>query len=93
MIFQSKTDDNTSMDYKPKQIRDSFEGRYVKYKSEKDKKLSITGFLKKISPHLCDMTDDYKKPVEWKIHLTMKPKFISSTVLRNVRYILRVIAA
>ena len=45
MIFQSKTDDNTSMDYKPKQIRHSFEGRYVKYKSEKDKKRSITGFL------------------------------------------------
>ena len=27
-------------------------------------------------PHLCDMVDNLKKPGEWKMHLTMSPKFM-----------------
>ena len=31
-------------EFKPKKINGAFEGTYVKYKSEKDKKSSITGY-------------------------------------------------
>ena len=35
-------------EYKPKKINGAFEGTYVKYKSEKDKKSSITGYPENI---------------------------------------------
>ena len=38
----------TSTDYKPKTIRDAFEGRYVKYKNRKDKNSSMTEYLEKL---------------------------------------------
>ena len=46
--FLSKIDNNTSVDYKTKRISDTFEGEFVAYKSEKDKKSSITNTLKKL---------------------------------------------
>ena len=39
----------------------------------------MKGYLEKIRPHLDDMIDDLKKSGDWKMHLTMKPKFLSST--------------
>ena len=34
--------------------------------------------LEKITPHLQDKIDDLKKSGEWKLHLTMKLKYMSS---------------
>ena len=34
--------------------------------------------LEKITPHLQDEIDDLKKSGEWKLHLTMKLKYMSS---------------
>ena len=39
----------------------------------------MKGYLEKIRPHLDDMIDDLKKSGDWKMHLAMKPKFLSST--------------
>ena len=36
-------------------------------------------YLAKITPHLCDMIYGFKESGEWKMQLTMKPNFISST--------------
>ena len=49
------------------------------YKSEKDNKSSLKGYLEKIRPHLCDMIDNLKKSGECRMYLTIKPKFMSST--------------
>ena len=46
-FFESKIDNNTSSTIKQAKNRDTFESRYVEYKSEKDKKLSIKECLKK----------------------------------------------
>ena len=35
-------------DYKPRKISDAFEGRYVGYKSDQDKKSSLREYLEKI---------------------------------------------
>lgn len=50
------------MDYKPKMFRDIFEGRYVEYKSEKDKKSSMKEHLEN-RPHLHDMINELKNVV------------------------------
>ena len=39
----------------------------------------MTEYLEKIRSHLRDMINDLKKSGEWKIHLTMKSKFMSLT--------------
>ena len=39
----------------------------------------MTGYIEKVRLHLHDMIGNLKKTGEWKIHLTMKPKFISLT--------------
>lgn len=49
-----------------------------KYKKEKDKKLSSKRYVENIGPHLRNMIDDLKKSGEWKMHLTIKPKFMLS---------------
>ena len=49
------------MDYKPKTIRDTFDGRYIEHKTEKDEKPSIKENLDKIRPHVRDMINDLKK--------------------------------
>ena len=40
-LFESKIVNNTPIGYKPAKIRDSFKGKYVEYKSEKDKNVSM----------------------------------------------------
>ena len=44
-----------------------------------DKKVSIKEYLEKIRPDLHGVIDDLKKSDEWKMHATMKPKYMSST--------------
>ena len=78
-LFELKINTDTLMDCKPNEIRDTHEGRYVEYKSEKDSKSSLKGYLEKIRPQLHVMIDDLKKSLEWKMNLTIKPKFMSST--------------
>ena len=65
-LFESKVDNNTSMNYKPKKIKDAFEDKYVEYKSEKDKTSSMEEYLEKTRQHLRDTIDDHKKPVSGK---------------------------
>ena len=40
-FFESKIVNKTSIGYKPTKITNVFEGRYVEYKSEKDKNVSM----------------------------------------------------
>ena len=35
-------------------------------------------YLEKTGTHFCDMIDHLNKPGEWKMHLTIKPKFMLS---------------
>ena len=58
-----------------------------KWKKEKDKKLSSKGYVENIGPHLHNMIDDLKKSGEWKMHLTIKPKFMSSKNSKEKRTI------
>ena len=57
-----------------------------KYKKEKDKKLSSKRYVENIGPHLRNMIDDLESG-EWKMHLTIKLKFISSTNSKEKRTI------
>ena len=77
-LFESKIDNNTPTDYKPRKIRDVFEGRYVEYKTEKDQKLSMAKYLEKDRSHLHDTINDLQKFGEQKIYVTKKPKFRSA---------------
>ena len=65
-------------EFKPKKINGAFEGTYVKYKSEKDKKSSITGYPENIRTFL-QSNKLSQKFDEWKKQLAMKPKLMSST--------------
>ena len=47
-LFESEIDINTHTDYISKKISDASEGRYVKYKSEKDKNHQWKNTLKKL---------------------------------------------
>lgn len=40
-FFELKIVNNTPIGYKPVKIRDAFKGRYVEYKSEKDKNVTM----------------------------------------------------
>lgn len=50
--LNQKIDKNTPSDYKPKNVVDAFESRYVEYNSEKHKKFSVKRYLGKIRPNL-----------------------------------------
>ena len=60
-LFESKLDNNMPTDYKPRKIRDVFEGRYVEYKTEKDQNLSMAKYLEKDRSHLHDTINDLQK--------------------------------
>ena len=53
---------------------------YIEYKSngDRNKKLSVNGYLHKIRPYLKDIINNFKKPDMWKIQLTIANNFISS---------------
>lgn len=78
-LFESKIDNNTPADYKPRKIRDVFEGRYVEYKTEKDQNLSMAKYLEEVGAHLHDTINGLQKFGEQKIYVTKKPKFRSAT--------------
>ena len=65
--------------YEPKEIKSTFDGNYVLYKSkgDKDAKLALWEYFDKIKPHLKEMVDDYKSKLEWKIQITMRIILIS----------------
>ena len=60
-LFESKIDNNTHADYKPRKIRDVFEGRYVEYKTEKDQNLSMAKYLEEVGAHLHDTINGLQK--------------------------------
>ena len=64
--------------YKPQKIKGAFDDDYIEYESngDKDKELSIEGYLNVISPYLSSLIDDHKD--EWKIQLAMEVSFVST---------------
>ena len=54
-LFESKIDDNKLTDYNLIKIRGPLEGKYVEFKTEKDKKSSLREYLEKIRSRLRDM--------------------------------------
>ena len=44
-LFESNIDNDTTVDYKPKNINDAFEGKFLECKSEKNKKSSMNKYL------------------------------------------------
>ena len=66
--------------YEPKKTVDAFNNNYIQYESigDKDKTLTIKEYLDMIRPYLSNMINDHKTQGEWKIHLIIAIKFISS---------------
>ena len=67
--------------YRPIEIKSAFDGSYVLYESNGDKKtlLSIPEYFIKIKPYLRDFIDFYNTLGEWKIQLSMQIIFLSFT--------------
>ena len=73
-------------DYKQGKVAGTFDDNYVKYSSEgNDGQLSIEQYLKNIISFLSDMIEDLRTSHGWKIHLTMKINFVSTTDLTEKR--------
>ena len=66
--------------YKPIIADGGFNNNYIQYESkgDKDKILTISGYLNIIRPYLVDMINDHKNQSEWKIQLSAEINFISS---------------
>lgn len=75
-LLKSKIDKNISAEYKRRTINDE---KYFDCKSDKDEKSSVKEYFEKFRPRLRDFIDDLKKPSEYKMDVTMKPKFMLST--------------
>ena len=58
----------------------TFDDNYIEYESkgDKDKNLSLKGYLYIIIPYLRDIINTHKTLGEWKIQLSMKINFVSS---------------
>ena len=58
--------------------------KYIQYQinGDQDKALSIKEYPNMIKSYLSKIIDDHKD--EWKIQLTMKLNFISSTILKQL---------
>ena len=56
----------------------AFGDKHMERKSECDEKLKIEQYLENIRPYLRDMIDHLKTSGNWKIHLTIKIKFMLS---------------
>ena len=67
--------------YEPKEVKSAFDGSYMLYESKGDKnnKLAPYEYFNKIKPYLKDLIDDHKAKGEWKIQLSMRMIFVSST--------------
>ena len=69
-------------DYKTKKISGIFDDKYIKYKNESDEQLiflKILQYLENIRPYLHYLIDDLRTSGKWKIHLTIKINFVSTT--------------
>ena len=55
--------------YRPVRVNNFWSNNYIKYESngDRNKGLSIEGFLNKIRPHLKDIINKLKKSDSWKI--------------------------
>ena len=82
-IKKTKKDDI----YKPIKIYGAFDNNFVEYKSnsEKDKSVSISGYLNNIREYLRKLISEKRKIGEWKIQLIMKINFISSKNFNKTR--------
>ena len=66
--------------YKPILVKSSFKGNYKYYESrgDRNKKLSVEQYLKKITQHLYDLINEHKIARKvWKIQISMRVNFIS----------------
>ena len=52
-------------------MADTFDDKYLEYKSKVDEKHSIEQYHQTIRPYLRDMIVNLRTSGEWKIHLTM----------------------
>ena len=66
--------------YKPIIADGGLNNNYIQYESkgDKDKILTISGYLNMIRLYLVGMINDHKNQDEWKIQLSAEIKFISS---------------
>ena len=66
--------------YEPKKAVSTSNNNYIQYESigDKDNSLSIKKYLDMIRPYLKGIINDHKTQGEWKIHLTIAIKFMSS---------------
>ena len=71
--------------YKPKEIKSTFHGSYMFYKSrgDKDNKLALYKYFDIIRPYLKDLIDNHQG--EWKIQLSMRMIFVSFTDVNETR--------
>lgn len=74
-LLESKKDKNISAEYKPRMINDE---KCFDCKSDKDEKSSVKEYFEKFRPLFRDFTVDLKKSSEYKMDVTMKPKFMPS---------------
>ena len=67
--------------YKPVIVNNFWNNNCIEYKSSSDKNkiLSVEKYLDKIGPYLGEIINDLKQSDTWKIQLTVRINFISST--------------
>ena len=65
--------------YKPVRVGNFHNKNYIEYESggDRNKALSIEGYLKKIRPYLKDIINNLQKFDAWKIQLTVAINFVS----------------
>ena len=66
--------------YKPVRVSNFWSNNYIEYEinGNRNKTLSVEEYLNKISPHLKDIINNFKKSDTWKIQLTIANNFASS---------------
>ena len=63
--------------YEPTIVKSGYNNKYIEYRSERDKLLTVEEYLALIEPYLRELINDYKSKGEWKIQLTAQINFIS----------------
>ena len=63
--------------YEPTIVNSGYNNKYIEYRSERDKLLTVEEYLALIEPYLRELINDYKSKGEWKIQLTAQINFIS----------------
>ena len=75
-LFESEEEDY----FEPVRIGNALSNNYIEYEREgdKNKRLSIKKYVKKIKPYLSKMINVLKASGEWKIQLSIAMNFMSS---------------